>query len=266
MPKGSIEISIYQAPMPMAAWLHHGRESRRGDRRGRIGVAILAAITSLALQALFLGSIEWGLGTSQARLTKPKTATLPGGEGAEDSAMQWIDLTESDGERESARAPPIDDKDLAQALKSIAMTELPAPTTTEAPGAGSDTHTIDAATAEQARSAMYARYVGQVDARIERAWLRPRTPIGAAMFSCTVRVEQDEAGDVHEVTLVRCNGDARWQQSLVRAIQSASPLPAPPEQRLFKRVIRPTFHSQAYSAVSNPDLYEPDEVGKALPP
>jgi hypothetical protein len=264
MPKGSIEISIYQVPMPIGAWLHRGCESRPDRRGGRIVVGILAATISLALHVLFLGSIEWGLGTSQSKQTKPKTATLPAWEGAEDSAMQWIDLTESEGER--ARAAVIDDKDLEQALKSIAITELPTPMIVEDAESGSDTHTTDAATAEQGRAAMYARYMGQIDARIERAWLRPRTPVGAAMFSCTVRVEQDEAGYVHETTLVRCNGDARWQQSLVRAVQSASPLPAPPERKLFKRIIRLTFRSQAYSAGSNPDLYEPEEVGKALPP
>jgi hypothetical protein len=68
-----------------------------------MGVGIVAGIISLALHVIFLGSIEWGLGTSQAKLTKPKTATLPGGEGAADSAMQWIDLTDSEGVSRSAR-------------------------------------------------------------------------------------------------------------------------------------------------------------------
>jgi hypothetical protein len=41
------------------------------------------------------------------------------------------------------------------------------------------------------RSALYGRYVGQVDARIERAWVRPRSAIGATTFVCIVRIDQD---------------------------------------------------------------------------
>jgi hypothetical protein len=37
-------------------------------------------------------------------------------------------------------------------------------------------------------------------------WLRPREPIGEARFVCQVRIEQDPAGCVAEVTLERCNG------------------------------------------------------------
>jgi hypothetical protein len=33
-----------------------------------------------------------------------------------------------------------------------------------------------------ARAAQFGRYVGQISARIERAWIRPRSPIGAGGF------------------------------------------------------------------------------------
>ncbi len=69
-------------------------------------------------------------------------------------------------------------------------------------------------------STPYGRYVGRIDARIERAWLRPRIEIGASLFSCFVQIEQDAHGLVQEVTLERCNGNERWQRSLVLAIES----------------------------------------------
>jgi TonB C terminal len=108
-------------------------------------------------------------------------------------------------------------------------------------------------------SALFGRYMGQLSARIERAWLRPRTPVGDPLFSCQVRIEQDATGAVREVTLVRCNGSTRWQLSLVQAIQAASPLPAPPDPAVFKRTFSLRFQSQPYSPAVAAELYEPPQ-------
>jgi hypothetical protein len=105
---------------------------------------------------------------------------------------------------------------------------------------------------------MFGRYMGQISARIERAWLRPRSSIGAERFFCRVRIEQDTAGGVREVDLAQCNGDMRWQLSLVRAIQSASPLPAPPDPAVFTRTFHLTFQAAPYSGDMGSELYEPD--------
>jgi hypothetical protein len=75
---------------------------------------------------------------------------------------------------------------------------------------------------------LYERYIDQITGLIERAWIRPRTPIGSPSFSCQAQVVQDATGKILEIMLEQCNGNARWQVSLVQAIQSASPLPAPP--------------------------------------
>jgi TonB C terminal len=108
-----------------------------------------------------------------------------------------------------------------------------------------------------AEAVLLGRYVGQIDARIERAWRRPRTPLKEEDFSCRVQIVQDGTGAVMEITLERCNGDARWQLSLVHAIQSASPLPAPPDPTVFTRVLRMNFRAPPYSAQSSQDDYEP---------
>lgn len=97
-----------------------------------------------------------------------------------------------------------------------------------------------------ARAALFGRYTGQIDARIERAWRRPRSPVNpdfAALndansphtnsgslsddtFRCQVRILQNERGSVQEVQLLNCNGTVAWQHSLVVAILGSSPLPA----------------------------------------
>jgi hypothetical protein len=93
-----------------------------------------------------------------------------------------------------------------------------------------------------ARTQLVGLYERQIRARIERAWLRPREPIGRQAgnpiqtedrFRCRVMIRQDEQGAIREVELQRCNGSARWQKSLTDAIFSSSPLPAPPNPRVF---------------------------------
>ncbi|MGB6449729.1 MAG: TonB C-terminal domain-containing protein [Steroidobacteraceae bacterium] len=109
---------------------------------------------------------------------------------------------------------------------------------------------------------MAGRYVGQINARIDRAWMRPRTAIGAPIFACRVRIDQDRAGNVLDVTLERCNGDAHWQLSLVEAIESASPLPAPPDPGVFAPIVHMSFHATAYRSGAPEGEYEPKGVAR----
>jgi hypothetical protein len=119
--------------------------------------------------------------------------------------------------------------------------------------------------AEKAR--MWGIYTGQIQARIDRVWRRPRTPIeeGTAAkkptdadesFQCEAQIFQDASGDVQEVLLPRCNGSAAWRRSLVVAIQQASPLPAPPSVKVFSRSITLRFVGLAYVPGSSDDSYE----------
>jgi hypothetical protein len=125
--------------------------------------------------------------------------------------------------------------------------------------------TPDASVADAARlSKLYGRYVGQIAARIDRAWLRPRTAIGAPEFSCQVRITQDADGRVLEQMLEQCNGDSRWQLSLVQAIQSASPLPAPPDPDVFSRTLHLAFTGEAYSPENPADQYESQRVTREV--
>lgn len=117
------------------------------------------------------------------------------------------------------------------------------------------------------RAALFGRYTGQIDARIERAWRRPRTPVDATSavvdprrltdqpFKCQVRILQDRQGAVREIQLLQCNGSAAWRQSLVTAILTASPLPAPPKPAVFSDALTLTFVAHAFTSGSDPDDY-----------
>lgn len=110
---------------------------------------------------------------------------------------------------------------------------------------GSTLHAVVASASLDAaqRAVLFGRYLGQVDARIERGWQKPRSPIGAAQFKCQVMVKQDRDGNIRGTALLACNGDERWQLSLIHAIQRASPLPSPPDQRVFADALTLTFNA-----------------------
>ena len=56
-----------------------------------------------------------------------------------------------------------------------------------------------------------------------------------------MRVEQILTGEVVKVELGRCNGDAVVKESIVRAVQKASPLPKPPPPLQVERNLNVTF-------------------------
>lgn len=88
-------------------------------------------------------------------------------------------------------------------------------------------------------------YESQVRARIERAWELPNGSASSPDFSCLVQIHQQRDGRVKEIDLVldQCNGSPDWQQSLVNAIQTASPLPAPPHPSVFVDSFALVFHA-----------------------
>lgn len=126
------------------------------------------------------------------------------------------------------------------------------------------------------QSLLFGRYTGQINARIDRAWQRPRSAVNADevtqttasvattsaspdadLFRCQARILQDADGNVKEIELISCNGTQAWQQSLINAIQMASPLPAPPSPTVFTNALTLTFESRPE------DDYEPVTAGKS---
>jgi hypothetical protein len=117
---------------------------------------------------------------------------------------------------------------------------------------------------EQAR--LFGIYTGQIRARVERIWRRPRSPVNAAdgerstivsdSFQCQVQIVQDLHGSVKEVLVPNCNGSSAWQRSLVLAIQQASPLPAPPNESVFSQSIVLNFVGVPFLPGSPDEEYE----------
>lgn len=104
---------------------------------------------------------------------------------------------------------------------------------------------------------LYGRYLGQIQARIERAWLRPRTAIGSDLFRCQVQIDQGRGGAVGDITLERCNGTVQWQESLVRAIEAAAPLSAPPNPAVFTHHVVLLFRSTGYAKGAPSGEFQP---------
>ena len=98
----------------------------------------------------------------------------------------------------------------------------------------------------------------QVQARIERAWVRPRSEIGAPSFSCTARIEQNRWGEIAGIQLAHCNGTDRWQQSLVSAMRTASPLPAPPDPTVYTDALWLNFGSEGFRSDGSAEGFEPE--------
>lgn len=86
---------------------------------------------------------------------------------------------------------------------------------------------------------LLAQYIAQIQARIQRAWIKP--PSARAGLSCVVYVTQVPGGEVVSVRVGECNGDDIVRQSIEAAVYRASPLPKPPDPALFERNLRLNF-------------------------
>lgn len=112
------------------------------------------------------------------------------------------------------------------------------------------------------QSILFGRYTGQINARINRSWRRPRSAVSAESeatdtFRCQARITQDRGGNVKEIELISCNGTVAWQLSLIQAIQHASPLPAPPSPTVFTQALTLMFEAHAYTPDRPQGEYEP---------
>jgi len=75
-----------------------------------------------------------------------------------------------------------------------------------------------------------------------RRWNRPAS--ARPGLECEVLVTQVPGGAVTSTKLGKCNGDTAVRQSIEDAVMRSSPLPAPPDARLFERqlliIFKPT--------------------------
>ena len=84
-----------------------------------------------------------------------------------------------------------------------------------------------------------AAYMFAVQSRIMNRWARPAS--ASVGMECVAHIPQLPGGEVVSVRIGECNGDSAVRQSIVAAINNASPLPAPQDPSVFEREIRLTF-------------------------
>jgi colicin import membrane protein len=79
------------------------------------------------------------------------------------------------------------------------------------------------------------QYIALIEQRIVRNWNRP--PSARPGLECSVHVSQTSSGTVLSVQIDQsaCNGDVAVKQSIEAAVMKSSPLPPPPDPRLFER-------------------------------
>ncbi|MFW2404448.1 MAG: cell envelope integrity protein TolA [Gammaproteobacteria bacterium] len=88
-------------------------------------------------------------------------------------------------------------------------------------------------------SGQQAQYLALIRDRVERNWVRPASAIPG--IECVVHVNQIPGGDVVNVRVGLCNGDASVVRSIIAAVEKSSPLPGPSDPTLFDRNLRFTF-------------------------
>jgi hypothetical protein len=232
-----------------------------------IGLLGSLLLHGLAVQTVFLGSPAQRIPGPEVQ-ESGSSLNKPAGKPAD--ALVFIDVPKT--------AKVTDEIHDALASVRAAIKDRPIPVTHPDPSPPRDVETLALSEdkdsessvntgdgAERAR--LFGIYTGQIQARVDRVWRRPRTPVregsdpaknadSVEYFQCQVQIVQDSIGNVQEILLPNCNGSPAWQRSLVIAIQQASPLPAPPSPRVFSHSLTLSFIGYAYRAGSADDVYE----------
>jgi hypothetical protein len=244
----------------------------KGAPRRFFPPVVIGLIGSLLLHGLALQSVVFG---SRAQTIRPPDVQEPGSSlnkpaAKPADALIFIDLPKI--------AKTTDGIDEALASVRAAIKDTPIPVTVPDPSPLRHVETLALSDDEDSapsvddgdgveRARLFGMYSGQIQARVERVWRRPRTPVNdgsdstkgsdsVEYFQCQAQIFQDSIGNVREILLPNCNGSVAWQRSLVLAIQQASPLPAPPSPRVFSHSLTLSFIGYAYRAGSADDVYE----------
>jgi hypothetical protein len=142
-------------------------------------------LTSVALHALLLAPLVLGAGLhAQSVPDRPGTEAADASDDSamsvvliEDSAVAARQAIETPNPAALVITPPwLTHAELREALQASAIPDLePASDPQSAPQSATSSAPADDA------SLLYGRYVGQISARIERAWLRPRRSPGGEL-------------------------------------------------------------------------------------
>jgi hypothetical protein len=237
------------------------------EHRAKVKTALLGALGSALIHLLLLDFMVGG-GSSAAR------APVEPGMGAasvvsDSSASMTLILLDGAGvavSEEELEESASSQGTASQSLQLTVITPEPVREPAFEIEDAADAESTEAMASADAlgRAKQFGLYMGQIQARIERAWNRPRSALQGDSFECAVQIQQSPRGEVLEVTLRRCNGDLRWQTSLVSAIERASPLPAPPDPIVFSESFRLVFQSRAFDSSFSDQGFEPERLASGI--
>ena len=235
--------------------------------RRRVQLSAVGIAGTVLVHALLFLPIVLDLSLPAPRLPNHSGAGASAVASNQEPVMTAIFINEVSPVERLATVKPVE-----LASRGVAPRDLPvlvfSPDSTPAsdvdPNSADKSVSAEAAGDQTQHALLYGRYLGQIQARIDRAWVRPRTEIGAPRFSCRARIEQGTRGDVLNVKLDHCVGAPRWQQSLVSAIRTASPLPAPPDPSVYADVLSLVFESDGFRPGGSSDGFEPANASELV--
>lgn len=140
----------------------------------------------------------------------------------------------------SAKKPPVVSETAAKVMREQTLKEELAREHAEMELLEERQQAQQEAVAEQRTlSRLIDQYKALIQQHVERNW---RSPPGLQPdASCTVLVKQLPNGEVVNVIVSECQGGPQFQESVMRAVYKASPLPRAPDERIFDRELRFIF-------------------------
>ncbi len=249
-------ILIEEDPAPAVARAPPARFSRLTSQA-------VGATATLLFHFLVTAPLLLGVSAHKAR---PRHPVGPGSvawasQGSQYESMILLDLSALSAEQHSDQdAPDIktDGIEIEELKLALASREIAPPPELRVEDAEEAETSNEAAGDPAGAAALFGRYMGQIAARIDRTWMRPRTVAANGRFDCKARIAQDTRGNIVSIELQDCGPEARWRESLISAIKRASPLSAPSEQWLFAEIVTLRFSADQYEPGRTPEyLYEP---------
>jgi hypothetical protein len=235
--------------------------------RRRVQLSAVGIAGTVLVHALLFLPIVLDLSLPAPRLPSRSGAGASAVASSRERVMTAIFINEVSAVERLAPIKPVE-----LASRGVAPIDLPvivfspdsSPASLADPNSQDRSAPVEAVGDQPQHALLYGRYLGQIQARIDRAWVRPRTEIGAPRFFCRARIEQGTHGEVVNVKLDQCVGTPRWQQSLVSAIRTASPLPAPPDPSVYADVLSLVFESDGFRPGGSSDGFEPANASELV--
>jgi hypothetical protein len=231
-------------------------------RLNRVRVSAVGVVGALFVHALIFLPFVLDLSLPSPRLPNQSGAGASALVTSQEPVMTAVFINEPSQDEHLAPPPDLASRGAAPRdlpLVVFSPDATPAVQVDNASEESEDSSVPPEAVGDQTQHALlFGRYLVQVQARIERAWMRPRGEIGAPRFSCRARIEQDRRGEVIGIKLDPCSGSERWQQSLVSAIRTASPLPAPPDPSVYADRLSLSFESEGFQPGGSTQGFEPE--------